>query len=268
MLRFNCRSNLLFLFVLIIISLIGCSKSETVEKKEKSVDASFITDLQEALEKRWNFYDDVKNEKVKVKDEVEYLEKLISFEKKLYEYENKDFNDPKLKKIALDYINGLKKQEESIKYYNVDLVKQEELWSKGYNARSTALLTLVDEYGLKVNEEQFKEVKTNAQLVKKQNEIEQKIQEMVRNIKFEKGPTEYDWTKYSTTLENTSGVDFAYFTIDINLLDKDGVVVGTAIASHDNTWKSGQKVLFEFETDITNFEKMEWEADYEIADSE
>ena len=58
------------------------------------------------------------------------------------------------------------------------------------------------------------------------------------------------------------------FNIEINLLDKDGVVIGTESSYHDNTWKSGQKVLFEFTTDITGFEKMEWEADYYITESE
>ncbi|WP_374055818.1 FxLYD domain-containing protein [Rossellomorea sp. FM04394] len=91
---------------------------------------------------------------------------------------------------------------------------------------------------------------------------------MVRNINFTKVKTEYDWTTYTTTLENTSGADLESFNIDINFFDAEGVIIGTAFAYHENTWKSGQKVLFEFETDIQDFEKMEWEADYYIAESE
>jgi hypothetical protein len=262
-----------YLVVLIVsfllVTIVGCSKDASSEtKKEKSVDSTFIDELGEALKKRWKYVDDVDSGNKEVEDDVTYMEELLSFEKELYNYEKKDFNDPKLKAVATDYINGLKAQEESIQYYNVEYDKHDELWSKGYNTRSTALLKLVEEYGLKLDEEQFKDLKTNAQLVKKENKITEKIDEMVRNINFTKVKTEYDWTTYTSTLENTSGADLESFNIDINFFDAEGVIIGTAFAYHENTWKAGQKVLFEFETDIQDFEKMEWEADYYIAESE
>ena len=55
---------------------------------------------------------------------------MLSYEKQLYKFANEDFNDPKLKAIAEDYINGLKSQEEAIQYYNVDYIKYDELWRK------------------------------------------------------------------------------------------------------------------------------------------
>ena len=51
---------------------------------------------------------------------------------------------------------------------------------KGYDARSVALLTLVEEYGLKLNDEQFKELETNAQLVNEQNDIKEKVEKMTQ----------------------------------------------------------------------------------------
>ncbi|MCA1063919.1 FxLYD domain-containing protein [Rossellomorea sp. AcN35-11] len=253
----------------LMVSIVGCSQEAATDKKEeKSIDTAFIHDLEKALEKRWKYIDDVDNGKKVVEDDSEYMEELLSFEKELYDYLDKDFNDPKLKAIATDYLDGLKAQEESTKYYNVDFIKYDELWSKGYNSRSTSLLKLVEEYGLDLNEEQFKDLKTNAQIVKKENKITENIEEMVRTINFTEVKTEYDWTTYNTTLENTSGADLESFSIDINFFDAEGVIIGTAYAYHDNTWKAGQKVLFEFETDIQEFEKMEWEADYYIAESE
>ena len=56
-------------------------------------------------------------------------------------------------------------------------MKYDVMWSKGYDKRSIALLTLAEEYGLKLNGEQFKDLKTNAQLVVEQNDIQQKIKE-------------------------------------------------------------------------------------------
>ncbi|NYF23636.1 FxLYD domain-containing protein [Sporosarcina sp. JAI121] len=263
----NIVKSLLVLFVfLFVITIVGCSNAEkgSTEQKEQSIDSAFISELKKALEKRWDYIEDVENEKIIVEDDVEYYEKLISYEKEVYHFATEDFNDPKLKAIAEDYINGMKSQEESIQYYNVDYMKHDEMWSKGYDERSIALLTLAEEYGLKLNEKQFKDLKTNAQLVVEQNDIQQKIEEIVHNIKFNKVKTEYGWDTYNATVENTSGVDLDSFNIEIDLLDKDGVVIGTESSYHSNTWKSGQKVLFEFSTDITGFVKMEWEADYYI----
>jgi hypothetical protein len=264
------KPSLALLISLAVTFVVGCSNTKNVsnDKKEKSVDSSFIDDLEKALEKRWDFIDDVEKEKVEVEDDIKYIEKLLSYEKELYKYIDEDFNDQKLKAVAEDYLSGLKDQEESIKYYNVDFIKHDELWNKGYNERSISLLTLVEEYGLNVSEEQFQDLKTNAQLVNEQNAIQEKVDEMVRNITFNKVKTEYDWTTYSATLENTSGVDLEGFSIEINLLDANGVIIGTESSYHDNTWKPGQKVLFEFETDITGFEKMEWEAEYYIPETE
>ena len=44
----------------------------STEKKEKSVDSTFIAELEKAIQKRWDYNDDVMNEKVKVKDDVEH----------------------------------------------------------------------------------------------------------------------------------------------------------------------------------------------------
>lgn len=261
---------LVFFVFLSVITIVGCSNAEkaSTEKKEQSIDSAFISELKKAIEKRWEYNEDVVNENIIVEDDLVYYEKLMSYEKEIYHFATEDFNDPKLKAIAEDYINGVKSQEEAIKYYNVDYIKYDEMWSKGYDERSIALLALAEEYGLKLNEEQFKELKTNAQLVIEQNDTQQKIEEIVHNIKFNKVKTDYGWDTYNATVENTSGVDLDGFNIEIDLLDKDGVVIGTEGSYHDNTWKSGQKVLFEFTTDITGFEKMEWEADYYIEESE
>ncbi|MEH6939207.1 FxLYD domain-containing protein [Bacillus sp. JJ664] len=261
------KSVLFLLFSFSFILIVGCTK-ETSKKEEKTIDSAFISDVEKETDKRWDYADKVEEEVIKPKDDIEHFEKLVSFEKNLYKYLNKDFKDPKLKAIAENYINGVKSQEESIRYYNVDSEKNEEMWTKGYNDRSTALLSLVDEYGLKLNEEQFRDLKTNAQLVNEQNEIKKKIDEMVHNIKFNKVKSEYDWVTYNATVENTSGADLDSFDISINLIDKNGVVIGTESSYYENTWKPGQKVLFEFSTDITKFDKMEWEAEYYISDSE
>lgn len=267
----NARIFKLFsqcLVALCLLTLIGCSNDnqKTNEATEKTIDSTFINDLEKALQKRWDYIDDVDNGEIEASNEFEHLETLLSFEKDLHRYADEDFNDPKLKAIAINYIDGLKSQEEAIQYYNADYIKYDALWSEGYDMRSTALLSLVEEYALEVDEEQFKQLKINAQLVKEQNEIIKKIDMMVNNIQFNKVKTEYGWTTYSATVENTSGVSLEGFNININLLDENDIIVDTQTVYHSHVWKPNQKVLFEFTTEKTNFKKMEWDAEYYITE--
>nr|WP_243460922.1 FxLYD domain-containing protein [Clostridioides difficile] len=89
-----------------------------------------------------------------------------------------------------------------------------------------------------------------------------KIDAMVKGIKFEKVKDEYDWKTYQATVENTSDLDLQDFYLDINLIDKDGVIIETQTSTSVNgTWKKGQKVRLEFNTD-KNFEKIEWTPHY------
>ncbi|MER2000318.1 MAG: FxLYD domain-containing protein, partial [Lysinibacillus sp.] len=100
--------------------------------------------------------------------------------------------------------------------------------------------------------------------VNQQNETKKKIDEMVKRIQFTKVKTEHGWTTYSATIENTSGVNLEWFDININLIDENDVVIDTESAYHSNVWKPNQKVLFDFNTQNTDFTKMEWEAEYSI----
>ncbi|CEP81031.1 hypothetical protein QJR30_11070 [Paraclostridium sordellii] len=45
-------------------------------------------------------------------------------------YKDEEFEHPELGKLAKDYIDGLNKQEEALKYYISDIVKCDKLWTK------------------------------------------------------------------------------------------------------------------------------------------
>ncbi|MGL5694201.1 MAG: FxLYD domain-containing protein, partial [Peptostreptococcaceae bacterium] len=179
----------------------------------------------------------------------------------LSKYKDAKFDNPELKKLAQDYILALETQQDALKYYDSDYGKYERLWKDGYDSRSTILVTLVEKFGLELSEKQFDDLKTNAQVVKENQEFQSKIDTILKGIKFEIVKDEYGWKDYEAVVENTSGVDLEGFYLNIDLIDKDGIVVDTTMASHNGIWKNGQKYKFTFSTDKT-FEKMEWTAEY------
>lgn len=56
------------------------------------------------------------------------------------------------------------------------------------------------------------------------------------------------WKTYQTIIENTTGLDFNTFNININLLDENGVIV-ESVWEQVNNFNNGAKVQVEFSTD-------------------
>lgn len=239
----------------VLLFSVGCSNNES-----KTSDNKFLKDIKKSFEARTAYLNDFDSGKVKV-SENEALKEAVLKEKEIVgTYNDSEFENPELGKLAKDYNEGLNKQEESLKYYNSDSLKYDDLWSEGYNIRSVVLTKLVDDFGLKLDKKSIEDLKTNAQVVKENKDKEAKINEMLKNIKFEKVKDEYDWKDYEAIVENTSGQEFKSFFLNIKLKDSDGIIVDSPIASAEN-WKNGEKVKLTFSTD-KNFEKIEWDAEY------
>ncbi len=245
--------------LLLSLSLVACSSSD----EPKAQDKNFVKDVGKSFDARAKYINDVESGKITL-NENEYLKEAVLKEKNILEkYKDADFDNPELGKLAVDYLNALNKQEDSLKYYSNDYFKYEKNWTEGYNERSTILTTLVDKFGVKLDEKSFADLKQNAQVVKENNEIKEKIDAITKSIKFEKVKEEYDWKDYEAIVENNSGVDLESYYLDVKLIDKDGVVVESNPVSTSGVWKNGQKVKLEFSTD-KNFDKLEWDAEYYI----
>lgn len=248
--------------MILSLSIVACSSNG---QDNKGKDKDFIKDVKKSFETRSDFIADVESGKI-VLDENEYLKEAVLKEKEIIKkYKDEEFDNPEIGKLAKDYIEGLNKQEESLKYYSNDYMKYEKIWSEGYDMRSTALTTLVDKFGLELDEKVFEELRNNAQVVKEESEIENKVDEMLKNIKFEKVKEEYDWKDYEAVIQNTTGVDFEYFYLDIKLLDSEDVVVESVPVSPNGSWKKDQKIKLTFSTE-NDFEKIEWTAEYHISE--
>lgn len=251
---------LLLSAIILSLSMVACSSTE---EDDKGQDKAFLKDAKKSFNARASYLADVESGKV-TSNENEFLKEAVLKEKNILgKYKDAEFDNPELGKLAKDYIEGLNKQEESIKYYSSDVMKYEKLWTEGYDMRSTAITTLVDKFGLELDEKSFEELKNNAQVVKEKNDVKAKIDTMVKGIKFEKVKEEYDWKDYEAIVENTSGVDLESFYLDIKLLDKDGVVVENNTTAATSNWKKGEKIKLTFMTD-KNFEKIEWTPEYYI----
>lgn len=248
------KKILTFTIVMISLLIIGCSS----ENGPKAVDNEFLSDVSKATEARWEYLDKTteESESIYLKEAVQKELNILEKYKELND-EEKIFNDPKLKKIAEDYLDALNTQIESIKYYTSDSIKYMEQWSEGYNKRSTLLVKLVDEYGLKLDEDGFAELKENAKAVTEKEEIDKEVEELVKSIDFENVKTEYGWSDYADVIENSTSVNFESLEINVKLLDKDGVTVSDEIVWVDN-WNTGEKKKLEFSTD-KSFSEMKWE---------
>lgn len=251
---------LLLSAIILSLSMVACSSTEG---NNKGKDKAFIKDVKKSFNARFSYLKDVESGKVTL-NENEYLKEAVLKEKDILEkYKDVEFDNPELGKLAKDYINGLNKQEESLKYYSNDIEKYEKLWAEGYDIRSTTLTTLVDKFGLELDEKSFEELKNNAQVVKEKNDVKAKVDEMIKSIKFEKVKEEYDWKDYEAIVQNTAGVEFDNFYLDVKLLDSDGVVIESIPVSTNGTWNKDQKVKLTFSTD-KKFEKIEWTTEYNI----
>lgn len=265
----NFKNFLVLLLTGILsLSVVACSSSNENKVQDKTLkvqDKTFIEDVKKSFEERSSYIDDVESGKI-VLGINEYSKEAVQKEKNILDkYENSEFNNPELGKLAKDYISGLNKQTEALKYFSSDYNKYDKLWSEGNDIRSTTLTTLVNKFGLELNDKHFEQLKNSVQDVKEKNHIKSQVDDMLKNIKFEKVKEEYGWKDYEAIVENTSGVDFNKFYLDVSLLNSDGIEIEkvTATAKFDDVWEKGQKAKLVFSTE-TDFSKMEWKSDYSI----
>lgn len=228
-------------------------------------DENFLSDLAIGLEKRWNMSNnDTADYDLYTKEHQEAFSKMIDAELDILgKYENAEFEDSKLKEKALSYINALKDQKEALRYATVDAEKYDDAWSKAYDERTKLITEFSENFGLKISEEYqatLDDFLLNAQEVAKEEDKAAQVKELVKSIKFEKVEEEYDWATYEAVVENTTNIDFESLYLEINLLDKDKVIIDNQFVDVQN-FNKGAKAKFKFSTD-QKFKKIKI-ADYE-----
>lgn len=245
------------------------SSNETpapTETTEYFADNDFMTDLSKSLEQRWT---DTSDEKLNTLSDSEYVSAMNSVIQAeidmLSKYQSEKFEDSLLHENVIAYINSLKEQQAALEYFTADYVKYIEDWEAAYNNRVKLIQTFTNDFGLTVSEQYqstLDDIMTNAKLVQKEEATEEAIQKWIDSFEFEMVSDEYDWKTYQCITENSTGSDFDYVSLSINLIDKDGVVIESTYSNMNNI-KNGAKVKFEFTTDA-DFESYEITADYYV----
>lgn len=247
-----------YLLIMLVLSLIfsigimtGCSSSSSDEVKY--ADQDFIKSMSKGLEARWAL-----TEKATDEESIEDMQSYIQAElDQVSQYESATFEDTKLQEKALRYINVLKDSYENASYSLSD--KDYDKWQEYIDERAVLIKDFVDNYGLTVSSKYqatMDEFLANGQSVATENAQKDAIDKLVKGLDFEVTEDDgYGWKTYSATFENTTDYDVADLSLEINLLDSEGVIVGTEYADVSNV-KKGQKAKLKFETD-TKFEKVE-----------
>lgn len=254
------KKNVFLGLLCILILLVGCGNQESKEeeKEPQYADKAYIEDMSKGLQARWDL--NSKDEQKEGYDEIliqseEYKKMMLSYidaELDVIEkYKEEKFEDSKLQELAIKYINLLNQHKEVCNYMTVDYEKYDEEFQPIYNERSNVIETMVNDYGMTVDEKHqgtLDDFLTNSKLVTEKKANEEAISKMLDGIQFKETTNDYGIRTYQATVENTTDIDFKSFNVNINLLDKEGVIVETAY-DQVSAFSKGAKVRFEFSTD-------------------
>ena len=257
------RKKILGLILLTIISggVVGCSSTNNnsnSQNQEVATDEDFISSFEKAINKRWDEQNKLekKYETNTSYTEDEYAQdtiKVLENEIKTLEKYKEGIEDKDLKEIANNYIEGVKKQIESQKTNDYDL--QYKYQEESDKLRKPALISMVDDYGIKIKDEHqqtYKDFKEQATVINKENESKAFADKLASEMTFEKSTDEFGYVEFSTIVENTSNIDFKNLSYKVQYKDKDGIVIGDDIIYLENfDVQSKQKVkLTPFEDGI------------------
>ena len=223
----------------------------------KSVDESFISAAAKGLQARWDISD--KQDEEGTASTAETFTACIDAElNAISEFKEAEFEDETLGNLAKEYIEILEKSKElTANYYDKNYATFDSEYTPLNQRRSQIIKTFSEDYQLPIDDDHTDTLNT---FIADAN-LTTAVQDLISSTTFEMTEDDYGWKKYQAVVENTTEKTFDSFTFDINLVDKDGVVVETQNAYTEN-WKPGDKHRFEFSTDAEfdkiEIEKAEW----------
>ncbi|MBR3126035.1 MAG: FxLYD domain-containing protein [Mogibacterium sp.] len=222
----------------------------------KTTDELFISAEAKGLQARWDLSD--QHEKEGTTGGESFIACVDAELNPIAAYKDSEFEDEALGNLATEYIGILEKSKElASDYYD----KNYETFSNEYTTlnqrRSQIIKAFSEDYQLPIDEDHTDTLKT---FIADAN-LTSAVQDIISSTTFELAEDDYGWKKYQAVVENTTDKTFDSFCYNINLVDKDGVVVETQNAYTEN-WKPGDKHRFEFSTeaefDKIEIDKAEW----------
>ena len=214
---------------------------------ERSTDERFLDKLAKGLDARWALTDADESKEVVTKADWErYFDAEYN---EIIEFQHATFDDPNLGKWAEVYIDSIIRSKEALPYFGTNQWDAK-YHSDIYNDRVHAIYEIYTISPIPVSSE------NEATLIGmvSDGEVIDLTAELFEKVKFELVESDYGTDTYEAIVENTTSVSFSYFSFDIDLIDEDGVTVGTESAYVEN-WNPGEKIRFEFWTS-TKFAEM------------
>lgn len=232
--------------VLTSITLVACSNPK---QEVKTVDNDFIKLISEGLEKRSSMVE-------KSDDQKKILEAIKFEQNNLKQIEGKEFQNPELKTLYEKYLEQLKIQEENYMYVNdLENLEKEKIFVAAYNERSKIISTLIDKYGLKLNQELADEFKINSVKVISSEEIDKKIIESFSKVKFYKA----DSYIVRGEVKNETGEAIQNKSISAKFINKDNITVDVSEYYINGVWEADEVRNIEFYlTSDKSFDKIEF----------
>lgn len=229
------KSVVLCFICIILMSLAACSAS----KKEITGNQKFVNNFEKAINTRWSDQDKIssQSEEDTNKKNIEIIEKEI----KTLEENLNLIDDPILKKNAEDYIEGSKKQIESMKTQDYELMYMYK--EESDSLRKPALMSMVETYGVKIKpeyEQIYNDFKAQATVMDKENKARSYAEALGTQIKFEKITKDYGTIILESIVENTSDFDFESISYNVQYKDANDIVVDND-KLYINNFTKGQK---------------------------
>lgn len=262
------KKSVIFSFIaIILIAIIGFIVYFTTQNNEdKTYDDQFMSSLSKGLEKRWNITDSTPDDEY---GKAEYKKSIDTELDAIEQYQDKKFENTKLKEQAVAYINVLKDSKSTLDYYSSDDFTED--WQTQYDKRTGILVKINNIHKINVpkkHQDYLDELLGSGHNANKNDTFKTNLNNLLKSIDFKSQPDEFyeegDYLDYRATLKNNTGEDIENFTADVKLKDDAGVVVDTEYIDADS-WDKDESVNFEFSTDkqFTSYEVKITNADIE-----
>ena len=251
-------SKRMSLFIALIMCVMAALTACGTPPEDKTYDDAFLNDLKKGLMARWDA-PEMGNE-----TEAQYYDRLVTAElNAIGDYTNKKFEDSVLQEKAISYINLLHKQKDALTYFNTDYSKGVDLWQDAYSKRTQAVRQFINDYDLKFPDkykDTLTEFENTAKVADENDKLKSDVQTMLANLQFDKVKEQGNYKYYEGIIENVTDKTFDSFTVDVNLVDSNGIIVDTEYTYAQN-FAPGRKAMLEFMTD-KEFATMEFTANY------
>ena len=225
------------LFVLMFV--FGMTACGSTKSNGPLTNDDYVKYVAQGLEARWQLTDAIDTSKPETKDDYEsYINAELNV---LSPLKDREFENTDMKKLADQYLEVLN---ESLKVVQNDwgTNKYDDNWNEVRDNRTVILNTINDLIKIPVKKQSTLDGLLN------EGKLVVQIRKIIESTQFKKKKDDYGYVTYQAKVKNTTNQNFSYFSFNIKLYDKDGVVVETTSASTDN-WTQGETHIFEFSTD-------------------